>query len=153
MNSNPATAVQTQAEIQLMTMWINQQLLGIPVTDVREILHEQKITHIPLVFKEIAGALNLRGRIVTVIDMRQRLQLPPRDPNTKCIFVVVEHKNDLYSLVVDSVGDVLTVPTNSIQNVPPNLTSIWQETASGVHRLEKDLLIILESKKLFIFEE
>ncbi len=136
---------------QLVTMRIHEQLLGIPVHDVREILRGQHITHIPLVPGEIAGALNLRGRIVTVFDVRHRLQLPPMAKGSPCIFVVVDHKGELYSLIVDSVGDVLTIPSASIQNAPPNLSANWRDIASGVYRLEKDLLVILDPKRLFTF--
>lgn len=138
---------------QLATMRINGQLLGIPVQEVREILREQKITNIPLVPSEIAGALNLRGRIVTVIDIRHRLGLPERNKEIQNIFVVVDHKNELYSLVVDSIGDVLTIPTNAIQSVPSNLAASWRSIASGVYQLEKELLVILDLKALFTFGE
>lgn len=151
MSAQLATTVAAAHE-QLVTMRINNQLLGIPVYDVREILREQKITSIPLVPGEIAGALNLRGRIVTVVDIRHRLGLPTRNAAKAAIFVVVEHKGELYSLVVDSVGDVLAIPASSIQATPPNLDSSWREIASGVHRLEKDLLVILDPKRLFAFE-
>ena len=151
MSAQTALATDT-AQAQLATMRINNQLLGIPVQDVREILREQKITSIPLVNSEIAGALNLRGRIVTVIDIRPRLALPPRDASKQAIFVVVEHKGELYSLIVDSVGDVLTIPMADIQATPPNLDSSWRSIASGVHRLEKELLVVLDPKQLFDFK-
>lgn len=138
-------------EAQLVTMRIDRQLLGIPVHDVREILREQRITRVPLVPGQVAGALNLRGRIVTVIDMRCRLQLPPREADKKSIFVVVEHRGDLYSLIVDSVGDVLTIPTSSIQSPPPNLAANWRDVSAGVHRLDNELLVILDPKPLFAF--
>ncbi|NDE90632.1 MAG: chemotaxis protein CheW [Alphaproteobacteria bacterium] len=149
--SKQSSAVLHVSEEQLVTMRIHNQLLGIPVWEAREILREQKITKIPLVASEIAGALNLRGRIVTVIDIRHRLQLPPRDPSVPCIFVVMEHKGELYSLIVDSVGDVLTIPSTSIQNAPPNLAPNWRDISAGVHRLEKELLIILDPRPLFTF--
>lgn len=149
--SKHSTAALKVTEEQLVTMRIHDQLLGIPVREVREILRGQKITKIPLVSSEIAGALNLRGRIVTVIDIRPRLQLPPRDPSTACIFVVVEYKNELYSLIVDSVGDVLTIPSISIQDSPPNLAPNWRGISAGVHRLKEELLIILDPSPLFTF--
>jgi len=149
--SSLSPALQDVTHEQLVTMRIHQQLLGIPVQDVREILLGQKITKIPLVSDEIAGALNLRGRIVTVIDIRHRMQLPALESGAQCIFVVVEHKGELYSLVVDSVGDVLTIPYTSIQAAPPNLAASWREISAGVHRLDSELLVILDPKPLFTF--
>lgn len=140
------------AERQLVTVRIHQQLLGIPVLDVREILREQKITKIPLAPGGIAGTLNLRGRIVTVVDIRHRLELPARDTSTLCTFVMVEHKGELYSLIVDSVGDILNTSAESVQDVPPNIAANWRKVAAGVIQLEKELLIILDPKALFIFD-
>ncbi len=134
---------------QLVTMRIDGQLLCIGALEVREILSDQKIARIPLVPEQVAGVLNLRGRIVTVIDIRSRLRLPPRDKNAAANFVVVEHKGDLYSLIVDSVGDVLNLPAESVQGVPPNLPERWREIAEGVCRLEKDLLVIISLRSLF----
>lgn len=151
MSRNPATNLHVQEE-QLVTMRIHNQLLGISVRETREILKEQKITRIPLVPGEIAGTLNLRGRIVTVIDIRPRLGLPARGEHGHYIFVVVEHKGELYSLIVDSVGDVLTIPSNAVQDSPPNLAQSWRGISAGVYKLEKELLVILNPKALFTFE-
>ena len=136
---------------QLVTMRIHQQLLGIPVEDVREILREQKITKIPLVPEEVTGALNLRGRIVTVIDIRHRLQLPPLEEGAKYVFVVIEFKGELYSLIVDSVDDVLNISPDLVQDLPKNLSNNWCEISSGVYKLNSQLLIILNSKSLFTY--
>ncbi len=146
-----STAVLQTQEEQLVTMRIHNQLLGIPVNKTREILHEQKITRIPLVDSGVAGALNLRGRIVTVIDIRHRMGLPGRDLGKTATFIVVEHKGELYSLVVDSVGDVLTIPATAIQDTPPNLDANWRDISSGVYKLETELLVILEPGALFAF--
>lgn len=150
--STAATAENTLAEQQLVTVRIHQQLLGIPVLDVREILREQKITKIPLAPGGISGTLNLRGRIVTVVDVRHRLELPARDTSVLCTFVMVEHKGELYSLIVDSVGDILNASAGSVQDVPPNLAANWRKVAAGVIQLEKELLIILDPKTLFVFD-
>ncbi len=147
-----SAAIIKMTDHQLVTMRINTQLLGIPVVEVREILQGQRITKVPLAPPEIAGALNLRGRIVTVIDIRPKLGLPPRSNNISSTFVVVEHKGELYSLLVDSVGDVLNIPPAQIQGTPPNLSPLWRELSAGVHRLKDELLIILEPKALFNFD-
>lgn len=127
-----------------VTVRIDRQLIGIPVKQVRDVLRKQKITAIPLAPSEVAGSLNLRGRIVTVVDVRHRLRLPPSAENVQSMFVVVEHKGELYSLMVDSVGDVLTAPPAMIEKVPANLSGAWKEVASGIYKMSDELLVIID---------
>lgn len=135
-----------------VTMRIDQQLFGVSVRHVRDVLRGQKITPIPLAPPEIAGSLNLRGRIVTVIDVRKRLRLSTRPPHDHSMFVVVEHKNDLYSLMVDSVGEVLTVPAGSVEKAPSHLSGAWKEVASGIHKLDGELLVIMDVHTLLTIQ-
>lgn len=136
---------------KLVTLRVGQQLFGIPVQHVRDVLKGGRITSVPLAMPEISGLMNLRGRIVTVIDMRCRLKLPatisPRLPT----FIVVEHKGEFYSLQVDSVGDVLAITSDTIEKPPSNLAGDWREISSGVHRLENELLVIIHIPALLTF--
>ena len=91
---------------QYVSITIGDQLFGIPVLLVHDILGPQRITRIPLSPSEVAGSLNLRGRIVTAIEMRLRLKMSGREDGDEGMNVVVEHKGELYSLIVDSVGEV-----------------------------------------------
>lgn len=136
---------------EFVTMTIYGQLFGIPVLSVQDVLGPQKITRIPLASSEVAGALNLRGRIVTAIDVRRRLGLPPADDNAKSMSVVVDFRGELYSLIIDSVGEVLSLPTDSFERNPATLDAAWREVSLGVHRLEKQLLIILDVARLLSF--
>src|SRR3546814_17937554 len=86
-------------------MTIADQLFGIPVLQVQDVLGQQRITRIPLAPPEIAGPLNLRGRIVTAIDVRLRLGLGPRERSDKDMSIVVDYRGELYSLMVDQVGE------------------------------------------------
>jgi len=128
-----------------VTMRVNRQLFGITVKYVRDVLRQQHITPIPLSPKDVAGSLNLRGRIVTVIDVRSRLGLPDlKEASDKSMFVVVEVKGELYSLKVDSVGEVLTVSDHAIEKPPAHLDSSWQGVATGIHKLAGELLVIVD---------
>ncbi|MEQ1789669.1 MAG: chemotaxis protein CheW [Rickettsiales bacterium] len=127
-----------------VTMRIDRQLFGIPVRNVRDVLRQQKITSIPLSSSEIAGSLNLRGRIVTVINLRRRLNLTEIKDDEKGMFVVVEHKGELFSLIVDSVGEVMTVPNHAIEKSPTNLGGAWREVTTGVYKLSGELLVIID---------
>ena len=136
-----------------VTMTVAEQLFGIPVLTVQDVLGAQKVTRIPLAPREVAGALNLRGRIVTAIDMRLRLGLEPRPAEDPGMSVVVEHGGELYSLVLDSVGEVLTVPADRFERNPPTLDARWREVSSGVYRLDDQLLVVLEVERLLDFEQ
>lgn len=126
-----------------VTFYIEGQLFGIPVLRVQDILNAQQITPIPLGPKEIAGSLNLRGRIVTAIDVRKRLCLPERKVDHS-MSIVVEHGNDLYSLMVDSVGEVLAVDVASFERNPPTLDQRFRDYSTGIYRLKSTLLVILD---------
>ena len=103
-NNLPTTTAQGKAvqeegpeSSDFVTMFVAGQMFGIPVLQVQDVLGEQKITRVPLAPKEVAGSLNLRGRIVTAFDVRTRLGLPPRDKSATNMSVVVDHGGEFYS--------------------------------------------------------
>lgn len=136
---------------EFVTFKITNQLFGIPVLTVQDILKVQRITRIPLAPPEIAGSLNLRGRIVTAMDMRCRLNLPLREDND-CTSIVVEHQGELYSLMVDSVGEVLELENGQFERNPATLEARFREYSSGIFRLDDGLLVILDVDRLLDFE-
>lgn len=131
-----------------VTMSINGQLLGIEVTHVRDVLREQAVTKIPLSPPEIAGSLNLRGRIVTVMDLRCRLGLPPKEDGAKASFVVVEFKHELYSLMVDDVGDVISSELSDLEKIPGNLDQRWREIATNIYKIDGKLIVLVDIESL-----
>ena len=133
---------------EFVTVTVAKQLFGIPVLTVQDILGPQRITRIPLAPAEVAGALNLRGRIVTAMDVRSRLHLPPREEGDKGMAVVVEHDQELYSLLVDSVGDVLSFPEAKFEPNPSTLDQLWREISLGIYRLKNELLMVLDVDRL-----
>lgn len=130
--------------VDYVTMMIADQLFGIPVLQVQDVLGPQRITRIPLAPPEIAGSLNLRGRIVTAIDVRIRLGLKRREEQGKEMSIVVDHDGELYSLMVDAVGEVLSVSSSSFERSPATLDPRWREVSTGIYRLEDQLLIVLD---------
>ena len=139
----------TEEEKEFLTVIIAEQRFGIPILQIQDVLGEQSITNIPLAPQEVAGSLNLRGRIVTAIDVRKRLDI--KDAGTsqdKTMGVVVEHENELYNLIIDSVGDVLSLKNNNFQNNPATLDPTWQGVSAGIYRLDEELLVILDVPKL-----
>ncbi|NBX65933.1 MAG: chemotaxis protein CheW [Proteobacteria bacterium] len=133
---------------EFLTVVIDNQLFGIPVLQVQDVLRQQTVTRVPLAPPEVAGALNLRGRIVTAINVRCRLGLPDLPQGAKTMSVVVELEHELYSLIIDRVGDVLSMQNKDFENVPPTLDSVWRDVASGIFRLENQLLIVIDVRKL-----
>ena len=140
-------------EHAFVTLTVADQLCGVPVLGVRDILGEHKITRIPLAPSEIAGSLNLRGRIVTAVDLRRRLHLPEPAPGTPRMSVVAEQGGELYALLVDQVSEVMSLKASSFERNPPTLPPEWAQFSSGIYRLDNRLLVVLDVAKLLALNE
>jgi purine-binding chemotaxis protein CheW len=127
-----------------VTFVIAGQLFGIPVLKVQDVLASCEVTRIPLAPPEIAGALNLRGRIVTAIDVRLRLGLAAREGAGEDMSIVVDQGGELYSLMVDEVGEVLSLDPKGFQRNPPTLDPRFREYSNGIYRLKDRLLVVLD---------
>lgn len=193
---------------EFVTFNIAGQLFGIPVLIVQDILVPENIASIPLAPPEVRGSINLRGRIVTVVDVRVRLGLERREIDRDSLIevdeevedtpalevieggledasteegdaassndadekaheaveavkrkkrqhmmgVTVEHQNELYTLLVDSVGDVISLKNDSYEGNPSTLDPLWREFASGVYRLDSQLMVVLDVERLLDFK-
>ena len=140
-------------QLEYVTMTIGGQWFGIPVLSVQDVLGPQQIAMIPLAPSEVAGSLNLRGRIVTAIDPRVRLGLPDREEGATVMSVVVEHIGELYSLLIDQVGEVLKLPTSRFEQNPASLDQRWRDLSSGIYRLDDRLLIVIDIDRLLNFND
>ena len=150
---SPTKSTQEAAEA-LVTLTVADQLCGIPVLRVRDILGEQVITRIPLAPPAIAGSLNLRGRIVTAIDLRPLMRLPPTQAGQARMSVVAEHDGELYALLVDHVSEVLSLEVSQFERNPPTLDKSWAEFSAGIFRLDGRLLVVLDvSRLLALFQQ
>jgi len=143
--------VSTDDQRDFVSVTIADQLFGIPVLQVQDVLGSQRITRIPLAPAEVAGSLNLRGRIVTAIDIRTRLGLPARVEGQQAMSVVVDYGGELYSLLVDSVGEVLSLAGSDAERNPATLDPIWRELSAGIFRLDGKLLIVLDVARVLDF--
>ncbi|RED49698.1 chemotaxis protein CheW [Aestuariispira insulae] len=137
----------TLDEEQLVTMTVDNQLFGIPILKVQDIVEPDQITPVPQAPGAIAGVLNLRGRIVTVIDLRECLGAPEAE-ETKQMSVTVEYKGDLYTLLVDSIGDVRSLPRKNFDKPPATLADNLRSLCSGIFQLEHDLLVVLDVERI-----
>ncbi len=131
-----------------VTFKVEGQLFGIPVLRIQDILKPKQIAPVPLAPKEVRGSINLRGRIVTVINVRIRLGLEPRDDDAESMGVTVEQDNDLYTLLVDEIGDVIGLSRNCYEKNPGTLDPLWREFSNGVFRLDEELMVVLDIDRL-----
>jgi len=137
-----------EGETMFVTLTVAKQLCGVPVLSVRDVLGEQAITRIPLAPVEVAGSLNLRGRIVTAVDLRRRLRLPSAPPGTPRMSVVTEQGGELYALLVDQVSEVMSLRSSQFERTPPTLPGAWAAYSDGIYRLPGGLLVVLDVGRL-----
>ncbi len=142
----PDTPPRPGEDASFLTFTLAGQLCAVPVPCVRDVLAPQRVTPVPLASPEIAGSLNLRGRIVTAVDLRRRLALPAtREPR---MAVVTEQAGELYALLVDAVHEVLSLPPAGIERNPPTLPPPWSTYGAGVCRRADALLVLLDVPRL-----
>ena len=132
------------AMVEYVTAMIGGQLFGLPISRVQDVFMPERVTRVPLAEREIAGVLNLRGRIVTVIDMRARLGLPKAIDGKPPMAVGVDLRGESYGLLIDQIGEVLRLPEDSKEENPVNLDPRMAKLAGGVHRLDGQLMVVLD---------
>ncbi|MDD3445122.1 MAG: chemotaxis protein CheW [Zavarzinia sp.] len=137
---------------QFVTMTVAGQLFGLPILDVHDIVVPEKITRVPLAPAEVAGLINLRGKIVTAIDMREVLRVPPLSTGQKRVGVTVSHRGETYTLLVDAVGEVVELDDSNFEANPPTLDARWRHLADGIFRLEGELLVVLRVDRMMQIE-
>jgi purine-binding chemotaxis protein CheW len=120
------------------------QLFGLPIERVQEVFRPSRITRVPLAGAQIAGVLNLRGRIVTAIDMRRRLELDARDEGEALMAIGIESGNESFGLLVDTLGEVLKVADSEREPNPVNLDRKLARVSAGVFRLDGQLMVVLD---------
>lgn len=130
---------------QFCTFTLGDLLLGIEVERVQEVIREQALTNVPRAPHTVKGLMNLRGQIVTAIDLRRRFELPPLEEGGRAMHVVVFRPDGAVSLLVDSIGDVVELPRDDVAPPPPNISGRARELVRGVVPLESELLLVLDT--------
>jgi purine-binding chemotaxis protein CheW len=137
----------TQAARQFATFFVDGLFFGIDVLEVQEVLRYQEMTRVPLAPEVIEGLINLRGQIVTAIDMRRRLKLRPRTDGRTPMNTVVRTEEGAVSLLVDEIGDVISVDADTFERPPDNMNPEARELLQGVYKQKDRLLLILDTKR------
>jgi purine-binding chemotaxis protein CheW len=136
---------------EFVTVAIGPQLFGIPIDLVNDIFRPERLTIVPLSHPDIAGVLNLRGRIVTMIDCRRRLGIAMGPEERAFIAVGVEKDGDHFGLLFDRAGEVLRFQPEALELTPVNLDPHWRTVSKGVFRLDTGLLVLLDVGVLLDF--
>ena len=137
---------------EYVTALIGGQLFGLPILRVQDVFAPERLTAVPLSPPEVAGVLNLRGRIVTLIDMRCRLGLGSRENGQQAMAIGVESRGESYALLIDSIGEVLKLDDMAREPNPSNLDPRLAGVSTGIHRLDGQLLMILDVDRVLDIE-
>lgn len=139
--------------LQLVTFSIGEEEFGVDILKVQEIIRTMEITKVPRAPAFVEGVINLRGKVIPIIDLRRRFGLQSRNHDKHTRIIVIEISNMIVGFVVDSVSEVLRIPANTVEPPPPVVAGLESEYISGVGKLEDRLLILLDLDRLLSGEE
>ena len=129
---------------EYVTAMIGGQLFGLPIARVQDVFMPDRMTQVPLSSPDIAGILNLRGRIVTVIDMRCRLGVPQQQSEQPPMAIGIECRGESYGLLIDDIREVMNLPDSMREDNPINLDARLAQLSNGIIRLDSQLLVVLD---------
>ena len=138
----------TERLTEYVTVVLDGQMFGLPIARVQDVFVPELLTRVPLSDPEIAGILNLRGRVITAVDLRCRLGLPPRREGLPPIAVGIDWRGESYGLLVDAVGEVIQLADSERERNPVNLDAKLARVCAGVHRLEAQLMVVLDVERV-----
>lgn len=135
--------------LDYVTIRVGEQLLGLPIGRVQDVFIANRITIVPRAPDEIVGLINLRGRIVTAICLRKRLGRPvdlklDAQGRYELTAIGIDHDGEAYALIVDAVGEVIRLDRSTFEPLPVHLDRVWAALATGIHRLDGELLVVLD---------
>jgi purine-binding chemotaxis protein CheW len=143
-------SAQETGQRDYVTVLAGGQLFGLPIQRVHDVFVVARLTRVPLAPPDVAGVLNLRGRIVTAVDLARRLGLEARAEGGKVVAVGVEHRGESFGLIIDRVGEVLSLKGGLAEANPSNLDRRWAAVSSGICRLDRELLVVLDVDRLLL---
>ena len=132
---------------QFATFHLAGLFLGVDVLKVQEVMRYQEMTRVPIAPAMVEGLINLRGQIITAIDLRRRLDLPPRTDGELPLNIVVRTDDGAVSFLVDEIGDVVQIDESRFERVPETLSGLARDLIHGVYKLDDSLLLILDTER------
>ncbi len=136
-------------DFQIVTFFLGQEEFGVDILLVQEIIRPAPVTEVPNTPRFVEGVINLRGKVVPVIDLRKRLNIPTIDADKATRIIIIELEKRITGFVVDSVSKVITVPAGSVQGAPDMIMSgVESEYITGVSRIDDRLIILLDFSKI-----
>jgi purine-binding chemotaxis protein CheW len=132
---------------QFCTFYLDKLLFGVELKTVQEVIRSLQVTQVPLAPQVVSGLINLRGQIVTAVDLRRRLELEPRAAGVQAMNVVVRSDDGAVSLLVDEIGDVVEVDDSTFERPPETLRGAVRTIITGVHKLNGRLMMVLDTQK------
>lgn len=133
-------------------VFVGGEIFGLPVNRVQTIFQIEAVTPVPLGPREVLGLVNLRGKIVTAVSLRQRLQLADAQPGKARLAIGIEHRGENFALVVDEVGDVIVLDPEKRIPMPPHLNDRRARLTEAVYRLDNQILSLLDMSAVFEFQ-
>jgi purine-binding chemotaxis protein CheW len=143
------TRAGTGEQLQLVTFEVADEEFAVDILLVQEINRMMELTRVPQAPSEIEGVINLRGKIIPVVDLRRRFGMPAAERKGENRIVVVEVKGRVVGFIVDRVHEVLRIPQDIVEPAPPMACSIDADFIAGVGKLDDRLIILLDTTKLF----
>ena len=132
---------------QFCTFYLDKLLFGVELKTVQEVIRSLEVTQVPLAPQVVSGLINLRGQIVTAVDLRHRLEMEPRAAGVPAMNVVVRSEDGAVSLLVDEIGDVVEVDDSTFERPPETLRGPVRLIITGVHKLNDRLMLVLDTAK------
>jgi len=139
--------------LQLVTFSIGEEEFGVDILKVQEIIRTMEITKVPRAQEFVEGVINLRGKVIPIIDLRRRFGLDSKAHDKHTRIIVIEINNMIVGFVVDSVSEVLRIPASTVEPPPPVVAGLESDYISGVGKLHDRLLILLDLDKLLSGED
>jgi purine-binding chemotaxis protein CheW len=138
------TTKKVEKTVDILVVYIEEHKFGINVTKIRDIIFEQDVTPVPLAHPELMGILNLRGTIVTVLNMRKRLGLEDFPDLCRKTQIIIQYKDELFALVVDKVGEVIPLKISHIEQTPIIVNEKWRKIMFGIVKQPNSILSLLD---------
>ncbi len=139
--------------LQLVTFSIGEEEFGVDILKVQEIIRTMEITKVPRAPEFVEGVINLRGKVIPIIDLRRRFGLTSKEHDKHTRIIVIEINNMIVGFVVDSVSEVLRIPASTVEPPPPVVAGMESDYISGVGKLQDRLLILLDLDRLLSNED